>query len=135
MVLHKAVNFNTGQPHIESGEFKMRKKLTGALLSLALAVSAVSFAGSSVPAQAAGQNGIAPASSCFHSFSRPIHKSAEYCEEATSTHHYVYKDITYECIYCGQTAVTQELVGYEEHDLRAADSPHRFECSQCGYQE
>ncbi len=114
----------------------MRKKLIGALLSLTLAVSAVSFVGSSVPAQAAGQNGIAPASLCYHCFSaQPVDKSAEYYEEATSTHHYVYKDVTYECIYCGQTAVAQEQVGYEEHDLRAANSPYRFECSQCGYQE
>ena len=39
----------------------MRRKLIGALLSLSLAVSAVSFVGSSVPAQAAGQNDAAPA--------------------------------------------------------------------------
>ena len=107
----------------------MRRKLIGALLSLSLAVSAVSFVGSSVPAQAAGQNNAAPASSCFHCFSNPVHKSAKYYEEATSTHHYVYQDITYECIYCHKTIVDQE------HDLRAADSPYRFECSQCGYQE
>ncbi len=113
----------------------MRRKLIGALLSLSLAVSAVSFVGSSVPAQAAGQNDAAPAATHNHVFVHPVSESAEYCEEANSVYHFVYVDVTYKCEFCSTTAVAQEQVGYEEHDLRAASSPYRFECSQCGYQE
>ena len=135
MVLYTAVSSNIGQPHRESGELKMRKKFIGTVLSLALAVSAISFMGKSVPAQAAGQDDIALAASHNHVFVHPISKSAAYCVEANSEYHYVYEDITYKCEFCDTTAVAQEQTGYEKHDLRAASSPYRFECSQCDYHE
>ena len=97
MVLYTAVSSNIGQPHRESGELKMRKKFTGAVLSLALAVSAISFMGKSVPAQAAGQDDIALAASHNHVFVHPISTSAEYYEEANSMYHFVYVDKTYKC--------------------------------------
>ena len=114
----------------------MKIKVMKLFLASALSLAATaSFWGSSATAQAAGQEGISPLWICEHYWG-PTGNSRPAYKESNSEYHYVYEEREYKCGVCADYRwVIEEQVGYEKHDLHAADSPHRFRCIICGYEE
>lgn len=108
------------------------KLFLASALSLA---AAVSFMGSSMPTQAAGQDEVSPSSICEHYWVWTGDSSFSF-EEDNSEYHKVSEARTYKCSMCAQYRVEDiGQTGYEKHALRAADWPYRFRCALCGYLE
>ena len=113
-------------------KIQLTKLFLASALSLAVAASCI---GSSTTAQAAGNEVASPLWTCDHYWYYYGHSSTYY-ESFSSEYHEVYEMGTYKCSICGNFSVRREgQSSYEKHDLHASDSPHRFKCILCEYEE
>ena len=102
--------------------------------ALSLAITA-SFMGNSATAQAARDKGASPLWTCDHYWSWTGDSRPAY-EASNSEYHYVSEEREYKCGVCADYCwMIEKQTGYEKHDLIAADWPHRYECTICGYKE
>ncbi len=102
--------------------------------ALSLAITA-SFMGNPATAQAAGDKGASPLWVCDHYWYQVESSWSEY-EASNSEYHYIYEDGLFKCSICAEYSVQRiRQIGYEKHDLIAADWPHRFRCSLCEFEE